>query len=229
MKKAIILTAAHGIGFKIADLSSHFNINSMIKVINVPGVGEVSGALPNHEYNNFTESFDYLIWSTGVFLQKPLVDTTDYEIDTLIDVHYKMPLKALRDLHTIQTKPYHLIVIASCSSWRLRNNEAIYCGLSAAKATFTRNFANDLTSQLPGSKVTLINPGGLRTPFFYEEESIDNAGYLDQEHLAQFILESATTQEVSYQEVQYLRNKSQTSTSKDPIIEYKTKSPEIII
>ena len=96
--------------------------------------------------------------------------------------------------------------IASCSSWRLREQEAVYCGLSAAKATFARNMAADLARERPGSKVTLLNPGGIRTPFYYEQEE-EGEGFIDQVWLAEYIWASVLNQRDTFSELQILREK----------------------
>ncbi len=235
MKKAIIITASQGLGLKLAQVSAQFKIQSKVHIISEPGVGERHDQKQTHAnivikppLASSLEGFDYLVWNTGVFLHKALSDTTDFEMDTLIDLHYRKPLKLIRDIHKQNKGPYHFITIASCSSWRLRNDEAIYCGLSAAKAGFARNFANDLTIELPGSKTLLVNPGGVKTPFFYENKAAEAQGYLDQENLAKFIWQTAIDQRVPFEEVQFLRNKNPTTKMSGPIIEFTTKNPEIV-
>lgn len=239
-KSAVILTATRGLGIKLAEHSSTFEIISKTIAITKKNIGE-SLYLPaektdlvidvGHKPNlNMTvEPFDFLVWNTGTFLQKSFACTTEDEIDTLIDLHYRVPLKILQMLHNKQHQPYHLVVIASCSSWRMRKNEAIYCGLCAAKAAFARNFANDLSHELPGSRVTLFNPGGLRTPFFYEDKEVNDIDdYLNQDDLATFVWQTVTEQKQIFQEIQFLRNKSAATQDKKPIIEYGPRIPEII-
>lgn len=239
MKKAIIVTASYGIGLKLAEVSKQFDIKSEIAIVAKAGIGEPPNSTEKSNkhaaygelystIDSDDDSFDYLIWSTGVFLQKSLSETTDVEMDTLIDLHYSQPLKIIRDIHKKNNKPYHFITIASCSSWRLRHQEAIYCGLSAAKAAFTRNFANDLTAERPGSKIMLVNPGGVKTPFFYEKEIEDTSGYLDQDNLARFIWQTAIEQKKSFEEIQFLRDKNVKSEVGVPIIEFVVKNPETI-
>lgn len=240
MQKAIVLTASRGLGLKLAEHSLSYNIQSQTIGITKKGVGE-SVDLPAYktdflidiDNSSITElpttTYNYLVWNTGVFLQKSFSDMLDNDIDVLIDLHYRTPLQIIRKLHNNQQNPYHFIVIASCSSWRIRSNESVYCGLCAAKAAFTRNFANDLSRELPGSKVTLINPGGLRTPFFHEDKEVEDIhNYLNQDELALFIWQTALEQKKGFQEIQYLRNKTTGGNDKLPIIEYGQRMPETI-
>lgn len=238
MEKAIIISASHGLGPELAQVSLEYNIQSKTHFVSYPNVGEASLlktcnpdyitdislplSPPEHEID-----FNYLVWYTGVFLKKSFAETTESELNVLFDLHYKVPVKIIHQLHRQKKTSYHLIIIASCSSWRMRLHEAIYCSLCAAKSTFARNFANELSRDLIGSKVLLLNPGGLRTPFYYENnEEID--GYLDPVNLARFIWESAKAQQKAFMEIQYLRNKCSLFPDMNPIIELGTKLPETI-
>jgi short-subunit dehydrogenase len=238
MRNAIIVTATHGLGITMHHVARDYLIACKTYSVKRQGVGESKGFFL--EETNFTvdisdttiddidEQFDFIVWNTGVFLHKLLTETTDFEIDTMIDLHYRTPLKILRNLHRKQQKPYHLIAVSSCSSWRMRELEAVYCGLCAAKATFIRNFAKELENKLPGSKTTLINPGGVRTPFFYEEEYPNLEGYLNQEEMAAFIWKVALKQKKTFEEIQYLRNKNLVDGSGAPIVEYGVRCAETI-
>ena len=238
MEKAIIISASRGLGPELAQVSLEYNIRSETHFVSYPNVGEVSSLKTcNPDYftdislpllpSVFDRDFNYLVWYTGVFLKKSFAETTESELDVLFDLHYKVPVKIIHQLHKQRKNSYHLIVIASCSSWRMRLHEAVYCSLCAAKSTFARTFANELSRDLIGSKVLLVNPGGLRTPFYYEN-NIEMDGYLDLENLARFIWKSAKQQEKSFMEIQYLRNKSSVSGDMNPIIELGAKLPETI-
>ncbi len=236
MKKAMLITSEQGIGIHLAQIAHRFSIQSNRYIVSERKAGPANFA-DAYDYfadrNHYVyderanQRIDYLIWSTGVFLHKPFADHTDFELDAMIDLHYRLPLKIIRTLHRHQCAPYHFIMIASCSSWRLRQHEAVYCGLCAAKAAFARNFANDLTQTLPGSKVTLMNPGGSKPNFFYEKDQIITDNYLNQNDLAQFIWQTVTTQHKPFLEVQYLRDKSSIP-KHEPIISYQTSCPETL-
>jgi NAD(P)-dependent dehydrogenase (short-subunit alcohol dehydrogenase family) len=153
------------------------------------------------------EDVDFFLWVAGSFLQKPLEETSDHELQAMTRLHLTGPIAFLRQFHQRRRGPYHLITIASCSAWRLRSNEAIYCALKAAKAAFTRNFANDLLATRPGSRATLVNPGGLRTPHFWEGHGMDLGDFLDPVAVAGFIWSHARDQVRPFEEIQILRRK----------------------
>lgn len=169
----------------------------------------------------------YFFWVSGVFLKKRLAETSLYEIDRMIAIHLSGPLKFIQKFHKAQEAPYHFITIASCSSWRLREDEAIYCSLKSAKATFTRNFAVEMTRDLPGSKVTLINPGGLNTPNFWKETQQNTSGFLDPNKIAALIWDKIQMQSTDFLELQILRKKPVVVGS-EPIVESGAKLPETL-
>jgi hypothetical protein len=236
MHKALIITASRGLGPELANTSSEYNIASKVHFVTAGDVGEntlLSTCEPDYisakgsVLTSINDEFDYLIWYTVVFLQKKFADTSDEELEVLFDLHYRIPLKLIQQQHKKKTTPYHLIVIASCSSWRMRLHEAVYCSLCAAKATFARTFANELCQDLPGSKVMLVNPGGLRTPLYYENDE-PVTGYLDTPELARFIWHTAKLQTNNFEEIQYLRNKSVKTMQNPPLIEFGSRHPETI-
>lgn len=87
----------------------------------------------------------------------------------------------------------------------MRENETLYCALKAAKAAFTRNFARELVRDLPGSKVTLVNPGGIKTDFF-EGTNTDTSNFMRPSVVAKIIWDEIGIQEGPFKEIQIMRN-----------------------
>lgn len=169
------------------------------------------------EQGNMVPRFSHVFWVAGIFLRKPLTDCTHEEIARMTAVHFTGPLAVLAEVHRIQKTmnpladcpgtPYHLVTIASTSSYRIRENEAVYCGLKAAKAHFTRNFAVELVRDLPGSKVTLVNPGGIATPDFWHGTEQELSRFMDPAELAEVIWKYVDAQKTAYSELQIPRTK----------------------
>lgn len=238
MDRATIVTATRGIGMSLAKQAEKLGMKKETFGICCDEIG-VSANLPAEEvdhcidigsaYNLDEVEFKpsrFLIWSTGVFLKKSFGAMTDKNFDHLSDLHYGVPLKLLSRFHRQTKEPYHLLVVASCSSWRLREDEAVYCGLSAAKATFARNFAGDLIRERPGSKVTLINPGGIRTPF-YDELDEEGEGFIDQAWFSDYLWSTVLRQTTPFEELQVLRQKP-VVVGALPTVELGQKLPEVI-
>ncbi|GEM_PF-1219359 len=173
----------------------------------------------------FQSDVGYVFWNAGVFLRKPMHSVSPDDIDRMINVHLRGPMKFLQGFHKMQERPYHLVVIASTSSWRVRVDETLYCALKAAKAAFARNFARELVGDLFKSKVTLVNPGGMKTPNFWEPSGQDISGYMDPKEVAEIIWREVLLQkdrDEPYHEVQILRNEDGS-----PRVEYGPKLPEL--
>lgn len=157
------------------------------------------------------EPFDYVFWVAGILKRKPFDQMPSEWINDMINTHLSGPIRALQlihlSLHYLLQHPYHLVTIASTSSWRARENEALYCALKAAKAAFTRNFARELVRDLPGSKVTLINPGGIKTNLF-KGTGQDTSNFMDPNIVSTIIWNEVVNQKTPFHEVQIMRNDS---------------------
>lgn len=163
---------------------------------------------------------EYLFWVAGIFYRGPFAEMSAGNIDAMIATHLSGPLRVLQLFHSSQKRPYHLIVIASISSWRLRDNETLYCALKAAKASFARNFAKELLRERPGSRVTLVNPGGIKTPF-WRGTSQDTSGFMEPSVVASLILKEIQNQQDSFKEIQIIRGEGGS-----PILEKGSRMPE---
>lgn len=148
---------------------------------------------------------EYFFWVAGIFLKGPFRETTQNDIGMMVDTHIAGPLNLLREFHVRQTHPYRLIVIASSSSWRLRDNEMIYCGMKAAKAALTRQFSVELARDLPGSKTTLFNPGGMKTPNFWKKSGQNIDDFMDPTKVARAMWNAVASQQKSFEEFQIMR------------------------
>ncbi len=179
----------------------------------------------NNLWNIRDLDMSYVFWVAGIFERRSFVDTKFSEIDRMVNVHLNSPLKVLNRLHEFRfypkPRPYHLVTIASTSSFRLRDNESLYCGLKAAKAAFTRNFAKEVIRDCPGSKVTLVNPGGLKTPNFWGKTKQDISKFMEPDVVAKLIWDEVQKQDVSFKEIQILRKDDG-----NPKLEYGPRLPE---
>ena len=247
-KRALILGGTKGLGLSLAWEAHRREILSTItgrsandqKVIETFPPQSVAMALDFTDYKSadsfrlfespdFYTSYDYIFWVAGAFLREPFMYISPPSIERMTWTHFMGPLIALRALHIRhayilehQHLSYHLITIASTSSWRTRENEAIYCALKAAKATFTRNFARELVRDLPGSKVTLVNPGGMKTPNFWKESGQDTSNFMNSDVVAKIIWDEVQNQQARFKELQIMRDEDGS-----PNLSYGPRIPEL--
>ena len=173
---------------------------------------------------------DFVVWNAGILDRGPFAEQADETLDTMIDTHLRGPLKFLKRLHRLQKqqaplserpgKPYHLITIASTSWYRMRDGEAVYCMLEAAKETFMRQFARELVRDLPGSKATTVNPGGMKTDFLAAWGQ-DVSKMMDPFAVAEIIWREALEQQSPFAEINIPRDDDGT-----PRLEPGIKTPE---
>lgn len=240
MVSALLLGATKGLGLELAQEGMRRDVLPIIygrsaedpnTALDAPA-GSKLHSLDLHSISSIKQAampeapVDYFFWVAGAFHKSPLEQTSPADIDLLTDLHFRGPVHFLQRFLQHQSEPFHLVTIGSVSSWRLREDEAMYCGLKAAQAAFTRNFAVELTRDRPGSRVTLVNPGGLNVPTFWEKAPQDLRGFLDPATVAEFIWSILVARTEPYLEVQVMRRKPVVPGSA-PVVEYGPRCPEV--
>ena len=116
------------------------------------------------------------------------------------------PTIFLRFLVNELAAPIHLVTIASTTSSKVRLNETVYGAAKAGQAQFARGFHQELVKIQPGSKSTLVHPGGMNTDF-YEGTGIDASEYMDPKLVAAVIVSEVTNQIPGWSEFSIPRSK----------------------
>ncbi len=230
MNRSLIIGGTKGLGRELAVESLRRNIPTIVTGRSIHEA-EADDALENADFARLDltspETFirdlrcdwrdvTHVFWNAGVFLRKPLTDCTPQEIRLMTETHLTGPIAVLAAFHRLMKasrpladepgQPWHLVTVGSTSSWKVRDNEAVYCALKAAKTHLTRNFARELVRDLPGSKATLVNPGGIRTENFWGGSGQDISGFIEPAVLARLIWDETLAQTAPYAEFQVLRH-----------------------
>ena len=98
-------------------------------------------------------------------------------------------VKRKKELHS----PFHLITISSVAAWKARADMAAYSGTKAYQAQFSRALSLELERDIPGSKVTIALPAGIKTRLFPAD--IDISGFMEPAAVAEVIWKEALAQE----------------------------------
>ncbi len=156
-----------------------------------------------------TRGYDLVAWTVGKLQKGRFSDLSIEEIAELTTVNLTGPAQLLNRVvieNVKERRPMRLIVVSSTSSWTVREDEAMYGALKAAVAQLARNLGRELPKQLPGSKVTLICPGGMATPFWTGRD-IGDAKFMDPANVASLVWTCMESQDTDFREVQIFRQK----------------------
>ncbi len=215
---ALILGASRGLGLELAletqrrgmisvevskSVSSTFATMSQGEVRRQADVADPTAVIDILELHRELP-ITHVFWVAGIHRKQKFFDATYDDVDVMTRTHFIGPVNILREcFQRAWRSPIHLVTIASTSSYRMRENETLYCALKAAKAHFTRNFAAELARDLPGSKTLLVNPGGMRTDFLKGVADVSN--WMDPAAVAKIIWDRVAAQTKIYDEINILR------------------------
>lgn len=215
---ALILGASKGLGLEIAKETVR---RSMVAVCVSRSAVSTYGNLPEGWVSHKADIADptavidilelhrelpitHVFWVAGIHRKQQIMAATYEDVDLMTRTHFTGPVNILRECFgRAWRSPIRLVTVASTSSYRMRENETLYCALKAAKAHFTRNFAAELARDLPGSKTLLVNPGGMRTDFLKGVADVSN--WMDPAAVAGIIWDRVAAQTKSYEEINILR------------------------
>jgi len=187
MKNALVMGGTRGLGLELAKagatrgysvLATGRSAGGFMPIIDSVKFGKQDFTDPASPLGSVSRSLEenppnIVFWVGGIFMKQNLRQCMPGDIETLVTTHLTGPITAVSGIHAskvLAKQPYHLVVIASTSSYRIREEETVYCAAKAAKAAFARNFSRELARELPGSKTTLVNPGAMNTGFFLGTE-----------------------------------------------------------
>ncbi len=170
----------------LADLDSVKNLISKINSLNYP----------------ITDFY----WAAGRLIKGQFNDHSQEDIIKTIDVNFRNAILIAQYIWTKMQSmniPCHFVVISSSSGVKARNDEAIYAATKHAQVGFTRSLGlENNNSQL---KVSLIMPGGMKTPFWDNNPNPDIDSFLDPKKVAQKILDKVKNQTEKFMELEIPR------------------------
>lgn len=136
-----------------------------------------------------------VLWCAGTYHRGPLAEMSNEAMEAMTKIHWLGPTAFLSAFHrrrisvdAAAKQPYDLIVIGSVLAHVPGRLHSFLCGLKSAKVHFTRTFSSELTRDLPGSMVLIVNPWGMKTEFFVGTNTKTD-GFMDPANVAQLISE----------------------------------------
>lgn len=144
------LAAEIGGSWSVCDFTSRASINAMLE-----------GAVRDHG------RLDVAVNATGWGLLKPLVETTDEDLDYIVDLQFKGPFYWLQKLVQImQPTGGSIIQISSATAKIMLENHAAYMGTKAGIDHIVRTVANEFGQF--GIRANTLSPGLTESPMTAE-------------------------------------------------------------
>lgn len=173
----------------------------------------------------------YVFWVAATFIRRPVLTYSVEDVRRMVNTNLGGPVCAMAAIHRKMVElshgdpeaetPVHWITIGSTSSWMVREYETLYCAVKSAKAHLTRNFTRELVRDLPGSKVTMVHPGGLKSPNWWKDLEQDTENYMELDVVARLIWDQVAGQSGRYREMLILRGQDGT-----PKVDWGPQKPE---
>jgi NAD(P)-dependent dehydrogenase (short-subunit alcohol dehydrogenase family) len=114
---------------------------------------------------------DILVNNAGVVLVKPIVETTEADLDYLISTNYKGVIFCIKHAVPHMPKGSSIVNIASISGHVGQINHAAYGGSKGAIISMTRALAWELAPR--GIRVNSVSPGSVDTPMLVADCEIE--------------------------------------------------------
>ncbi len=135
-----------------------------------------------------TQQIDVLINCAGIGLVKSIEDTTQNEIEDIIQTNLIGSIISSQEAYKrmLLHKSGYIINVTSTSSIKARPEETIYCASKAGLRLFTESLR--LAAVKNKVRVTAVAPGGMNTAFWKEGHSQNIHAFMDASEIADQII-----------------------------------------
>lgn len=223
-----ILGGSSGLGAELVKEAGRRGINSVLLGRNADQRVDLSdprsvGVLCNliaTAGREIMEEIDFFVWNAGELEYAPVEVMRNTA--RLFAVNAEGPTAIIRALIGRKKAlglPLHLVVISSVASWKARADMAVYAGLKAYQAQYARCLSLELERDLPGSKVTIACPAGMKTELFPSD--IDTTQFMEPREVAAVIWGEVAVQEKACDWFNVLRDNGK------PVVSRENFSPEL--
>ncbi len=138
--------------------------------------------------DELTDKVDVLVNCVGIGLIKGLEDTTQEEIDNVIDTDLKGAIYTSQEAYKrmVANQNGHIINVSSTSGIKARPDETIYCAAKWGLRGFTESLR---LAGIPNKvRVTGIYPGGMQTNFWKGNEPKNLEAFMQPSDIAEQIV-----------------------------------------
>lgn len=193
--RAWILGGSSGLGLELAREASRLDIEVLVfgrnsyygvDLVDRSSTEALCKKIEGMESENIKRA-DFFIWNASILEYAPFEMMS--KLDEILDVNIRNPQKILQYFirrKKILSSPFHLVTVSSVASWKARRDLAVYSATKAAQAQFSLCLSRELEDDLPGSKVTVVHPTGMKTNIL-KESSVDLSNFLEPKAVAKII------------------------------------------
>ena len=134
------------------------------------------------------QEFDILVNSAGIFLSKPIQNTTLEEFEKTFNVNIRAPFIFCKEFSEdmIKNKWGRIINIGSTSSYSGFKNGSIYCASKHAILGLSRTMHNELKSE--NVRTFCVSPGSIKTEMGKITKDQDFETFLDPKEVAKYVV-----------------------------------------
>lgn len=209
----IILGGTYGLGWEIACLMREAGKECYVIGRSYVSVKHGNGAQVDLANRAFVERFvskleplfeeneiESFIWSAGVGCQGDFAMQND--VATMVDVNVTNSLLIAQKVwqKMCQQKHGNFVVISSSTGVKARDNEAVYALTKHAQVGFARSLGLEAERLNCGVCVSLVLPGGMKTPFWGGHKPEGYEAYNDPQKVAKIIIDEINNAENPYHE-----------------------------
>ena len=159
------------ISFQASDLTNYEEINKLVKQV-------------RKEFS----SIDILVNCAGVFLRKPLSESSSEEIKNCFNVNVQAPILLCKEFSRDMVKKRwgRIVNIGSSSSYQGFKNSSVYCATKHALLGFSRSFLDEFN--MHNVRSFCISPGSIKTEMgkILVEQDFDT--FLNPEEVAESVV-----------------------------------------
>ena len=175
---------------KLNQLESEFSQFNEIKVhcraANLEKQTDVSFLID--EAKRTLGSVDILINCAGIFIVKPLIETTFEEYERCLNVNLRAPFLFTKEFskEMIENKWGRVINIGSSSSYSGFKNTSLYCASKHALLGLSRSLHNELKES--NIRTYCFSPGSVKTEMGKKVKNQNFDTFIDPEELAKYVV-----------------------------------------
>lgn len=178
-------TAKHGEGAQL-DLADRASVERL--------VSKLEPLLADNEIESF-------IWAAGIGYQGYF--ELQQDVATMVDVNVTHSLLIAQKIwqKMLKQNSGKFVIISSSTGTKARDNEAVYALTKHAQVGFARSLGLESGRLKSGVKVTLVLPGGMKTPFWEGHKPNEYDTFNDPLKVAQLIIATMGNTDSAYQEL----------------------------